>query len=146
MGGAGVPPEMIEAMVDDSRTVKMAATMLHDIEVMGEITFGGSIPEDVMRNIERPTLVLAGGASPQFFRDAAERLVGLLPLADLKILEDQDHGAEPAVVAAAIRHFVGRAPPATLVEETARMHERDLRARLVVKAVECSVAGLQPDV
>ena len=109
MGGAGVPPEMIQAMLDDPRTVKMAPTMLHDIEIMGEIRSGGSMPQDIIRTIARPTLVLAGGASPQFFRDAAERLAALLPRAELQILQDQDHGAEPAVVAAATRQFVMRA-------------------------------------
>ena len=82
MSAAGVPPEMIEGMVDDPQTVNMAPTMLYDIEIMGEISSGGSIPEAVIRNIEPPTLVLTGAASPQFFRDAAERLVSLLPFAE----------------------------------------------------------------
>ena len=94
MSGAGVPPETIEAMVGDPQTAKMAPTMLYDIEIMGEISSGGSIPQDIIRNIEPPTLVLAGGASPGFFRDAAQRLVSLLPLGNLEILEGQDHGSE----------------------------------------------------
>jgi len=46
-----------------------------------------------------PTLVIAGGGSPQFFRDTAMRIAELLPESTYAVLEGQDHGAPADVVA-----------------------------------------------
>jgi pimeloyl-ACP methyl ester carboxylesterase len=83
----------------------VAPTMPYDLQVMGDDA-GGTIPEDLARTVTVPTLVLAGGASPDFFRDTAERLAMLLPDAELAVLEGQDHGAAPEVVAPLVTKFV----------------------------------------
>jgi pimeloyl-ACP methyl ester carboxylesterase len=72
---------------------------------MGEDT-GGTIPEALARSVAVPTLVLAGGSSPDFFRDTAERLAELVPDAELVVLEGHDHGAAPEVVAPVVTKFV----------------------------------------
>ena len=87
MAGAGVPPEMIQPMLDDPRTVKMAPTMLHDIEIMGEDQIRRFDPRRHLQDhCTTDTGTCRGGASPQFFRNAAERLAGLVPRAELHIL------------------------------------------------------------
>jgi len=54
--------------------------MPHDFEVMGDSSRGGTIPEDMVRGaISIPTLVIAGGASPDFFRDTATRIAETMP-------------------------------------------------------------------
>lgn len=45
MTAAGVPPETVEGMVSDPSILAMAATMRYDIEVMGELRQGGTLPE-----------------------------------------------------------------------------------------------------
>lgn len=106
MSGAGVPPEMISDMINDPDTLRMAPTMLYDIEIMGEIRQGGSVPVEIIRTIEAPTLVLAGEASPPFFMDAAIEIAGLLHDGELQVLDGADHGAPGDVVAPAVAAFV----------------------------------------
>jgi pimeloyl-ACP methyl ester carboxylesterase len=88
----------------------VAHTMPYDFEVMGHTSRGGVIPEDLVRSIRMPTLVLAGTASPDFFRDTAIRLAGLLPDGRYSVLEGQDHGAPADVVAPVVAAFLAEAP------------------------------------
>ena len=106
MTAAGVPPEMVEGMVSDPSILAMAPTMRYDIEVMGELRQGGTLPEDLVRAVTVPTLVIGGGASPDFFRDTASRIASLLPGAKYVMLEGQDHGAAPEFVAPVVADFV----------------------------------------
>ena len=103
----GIPPEVLEGTSHDPDMLAVAPTMLHDLEVMGDFE-GGAIPEDLVRGIAVPTLVLAGGASPDFFRDTATRIAELLPHGELTVLEGQDHGAPAEVVAPVVADFVAR--------------------------------------
>jgi pimeloyl-ACP methyl ester carboxylesterase len=105
MADSGLPPEMVGEMSRDPKMLAVAPTMPYDLQVMRDDA-GGTIPEDLARTVTVPTLVLAGGASPDFFRDTAERLVELLPDAELAVLEGQDHGAAPEVVAPLVTKFV----------------------------------------
>jgi pimeloyl-ACP methyl ester carboxylesterase len=109
MTAAGLPPEMVDGMSNDPKMQAVAPTMSYDIEVMGEITEGGTIPEELVRAIRVPTLVIAGGASPDFFRNTAIRIVELLPHGEYRLLEGQDHGAPAEVVAPAVAAFLARA-------------------------------------
>lgn len=103
---AGVPPEVVAEMSADPTKQALAPTMPYDIAVMGEIDRGGAIPEDRVRSITIPTLLLAGGASADFFRDTAARLAELLPDATYIVLDGQDHGADPRVVAPVVAVFL----------------------------------------
>lgn len=106
MTAAGVPPDMVARMVADPSMLAMAPTMRYDIEVMGELRHGGTLPEDLVRAVTVPTLVIAGGESPDFFRDTAARIANLLPSATYVVLDGQDHGASPEVVAPVVARFV----------------------------------------
>jgi pimeloyl-ACP methyl ester carboxylesterase len=109
----GLPPQMVEGASKDPNMHALAATMLHDHHIMGDFTRDGTIPEDLVRSIRIPTLVIAGGASPEFFREAATRIVELLPNGTSALLEGQDHGAQPDVVAPVVAEFLGALSPAT---------------------------------
>lgn len=104
---AGLPPDAVSAMCADPRLVAMAHTMRYDIEVMGEMVTGGTLPEDEVRAIGVPTLVLAGGASPAFFCDTAARIAHSLRDGRLQILPGEGHEPTPEVVSAAITGFLG---------------------------------------
>jgi pimeloyl-ACP methyl ester carboxylesterase len=82
----------------------VAPTMPYDFEIMGDFS-GGTIPEDIVRAIDIPTLVIAGGASPEFFRDTATRIAALLSHGEHIVLEGQDHGAPADVVAPVVAKF-----------------------------------------
>jgi pimeloyl-ACP methyl ester carboxylesterase len=103
-----MPPEMAEGASHDPKMLAIAPTMPYDFEVMGD-SQGGTIPEERVRAVRVPTLVILGGASPEFFHETANRLVDLLPNGRLTVLEGQDHGAPPEVVAPVVAEFVGSA-------------------------------------
>ncbi len=106
MSAAGVPPDTVASMSADPRLVAMAHTMRYDIEVMGELTSGGALPEDEVGAIGVPTLVLAGSASPDFFRDTASRIADRLRDGRLQILQGEGHEPTPALVASAVEAFL----------------------------------------
>lgn len=99
---SGMPPEMAEGAAADPDMQATAPTMPYDFEVMGDSTRGGAIPEALARTITVPTQVIAGSASPPFFRDAATRLADLLPNGEYTLLEGQDHAAPADKVAPVI--------------------------------------------
>jgi pimeloyl-ACP methyl ester carboxylesterase len=96
---------MAEGASGDPKMLALAPTMPYDFEVMGDISRGGTIPEDLVRTIGMPTLVIAGGASPDFFRDTAAQIADLLPNGKHAVLEGQDHGAPADVVAPVVAEF-----------------------------------------
>jgi pimeloyl-ACP methyl ester carboxylesterase len=102
---SGMPPEMAEGASGDPKMLALAPTMPYDFEVMGDINRGGTIPEDLVRAISIPTLVIAGGASPDFFRVTAARIAETLPNGKHTVLEGQDHGAPADVVAPVVADF-----------------------------------------
>ena len=83
--------------------------MPYDFEVMGDPQ-GGTIPEDLVRSVLTPTLVLVGSASPEFFMDTALQMADLLPNGSNLVLDGQDHGAPPEAVAPVVADYLG--PPA----------------------------------
>jgi pimeloyl-ACP methyl ester carboxylesterase len=102
---SGLPAEMVEGLSSDPKMRAVAPTMPYDFEIMGDTSRGGTIPEDVVWAVSIPTLVIAGGKSPDFFRDAAARISELLPNGKHAVLEGQDHGAPADVVAPVVAEF-----------------------------------------
>jgi pimeloyl-ACP methyl ester carboxylesterase len=105
-GNFGLPQEMLDGMVADPRMLGVAPTMRHDFEIMGELSRGGVIPEDIVCSIRVPAIVMAGGESPDFFHDTASRLVELMPNAWLQVVAGSDHSATPELVAPAVAEFL----------------------------------------
>jgi hypothetical protein len=50
--------------------------------------------------------VIAGGASPAFFREAANRIEEILPNGRQVVLEGQDHAAPAVVIAPVVAEFL----------------------------------------
>jgi pimeloyl-ACP methyl ester carboxylesterase len=108
LGGIGLPQEAIDGMVQDERVVAMAHTLAYDSEIMGDISRGGTIPEDVARAVTVPALVLCGGASPAWMIDAGKRAADAMPEGYHRILEGQEHFAPPEVLAPVLTEFFER--------------------------------------
>ena len=106
LAASGMPPAMAEGMSADPNMQAIAPTMPYDFEVMGDASRGGTIPEDLVRVIDIPTLVIAGGTSPDFFRNTAARIAEILPNGSHTVLEGQDHGAPADVVAPKVAEFL----------------------------------------
>lgn len=106
LADSGLPTEVVETMRDDPAMQRVAPSMVHDLAVMGDGDRGGTIPVERVRSITVPTLVIAGGDSPDFFRDTATRLEALLADGSLAVLDGHDHAAPADVVAPVVEAFL----------------------------------------
>ena len=103
MGDTGMPREVLEGIAADPSMLAVAPTMPYDFAVTGA---DGSLPAEGLAAVSVPTLVLAGTASPPFFRRTAEQVTALVPDARLTLLDGADHGAPAELVAPAITAFL----------------------------------------
>lgn len=86
----------------------VAPTISYDGRIMGTTMSGNPLPLDRWDAITVPVLVMHGlGTFPSII-PAAQALAGLLPTATLRPVEGEQHSAPPAVLAAALRDFVGK--------------------------------------
>lgn len=108
LSASGMPQEVVAQLSLDPRMLAVAPTMPYDFAVMGDDRGAGVVPEDLVRSVTAPTLLLVGSTSPPFFHDAAGRLLEMLPDATYAVLEGHDHGAPPHVVAPVVAEFLTR--------------------------------------
>jgi len=88
----------------------LAHTLAYDGRVMGDAM--ASSPEPLRRwaSLSVPTLVIDGGASPPWMRNAARTLAETLPNAAYRTLDGQDHGPASSVLGPVLAaFFAGRA-------------------------------------
>lgn len=108
MADSGLPADVVEGMAGDPTMLALAPTMPYDLEVMGEFDRGGTLPEALVGAIGVPTLVVHGGASPDFFRSTAGRIADLLPQGEAAVLDGHGHDAPADVVAPVVADFLSR--------------------------------------
>ncbi|MEQ7007564.1 alpha/beta hydrolase [Actinopolymorpha sp. B17G11] len=80
----------------------LAPTLAYDAAVLDD----GTIPTERYASIRVPTIVLAGGASPQWMREAAEAAAAAIPGGRFGVLEGQGHNVAGEVLAPAVCEFV----------------------------------------
>jgi pimeloyl-ACP methyl ester carboxylesterase len=83
----------------------LAPTLAYDGIVMGDTIFGRTLPSEWATSVTMPTLVMDGGASPAWQRTAVHALAELLPHAQRRSLEGQDHEVAPEVLAPVLVEF-----------------------------------------
>jgi pimeloyl-ACP methyl ester carboxylesterase len=106
--GPGVPEEMLEGMRGSPMWAQMEAlahTLPYDGRVMGDTMLGRPLPSGRWSSVAVPTLVMAGGASPEWQGNAARALADVLPDATYRTLEGQTHGFDPGPMAEELRGF-----------------------------------------
>lgn len=99
-----VPPEALEEMrgAPEWRSmVAVAHTLAYDNAVMGD----GTLPVREARGTRTPTLILDGGESMAFMREAADELAAIMPNARRQTLGGQTHGPTPEAVAPVLSSF-----------------------------------------
>jgi pimeloyl-ACP methyl ester carboxylesterase len=106
--GPGVPAEAVASMRAEPfwpAMEAMARTLAYDGAVMDGNMSGTALPPDRWASVTMPTLVMDGGASPAWARNAVGALVEVLPNAQRRTLADQDHGADPGILAPVLQEF-----------------------------------------
>lgn len=109
LSSAGMPPEDVAAMCADPQVLRLAPTIAYDFDVMGLASLGGVVPDDLVDRITAPTLVLAGGASPEFMVEAARRIGARLPDGTCEVLPGEQHVVAPEVLAPLLTAFLSDA-------------------------------------
>lgn len=79
----------------------LAHTLAYDATIMGD----SSLPTDRISAVEVPTLVLDGGASPDWMRLTARTVAETLPAGQHRTLEGQQHNVDPVALAPALKEF-----------------------------------------
>jgi pimeloyl-ACP methyl ester carboxylesterase len=106
--GPGVPAEAVAEMRSSSFWPAMEAvahTLAYDGTVMGDTMGGSTAPLQGWAALGVPTLVMGGGASPAWQRNALRTLVDVLPDARHRTLEGENHGPAPEALAPALMEF-----------------------------------------
>jgi Alpha/beta hydrolase family len=107
----GMPQEMVDEMRQTPRWAEleaMAPTMAYDSEVMGDIGSGGAVPTDLAGRVRSETLVLVGGASPQWMIDVARQVAEAMPHGRNRVLEGQEHVVPPELLVPVLAEFLAR--------------------------------------
>ena len=110
----GMPPEMIGEMREGPgwpALEALAPTLAYDSQVMGDVSRGGTVPADAAGRVTAPTLVLVGGASPDWMIDVGRQLAYAMPSGEHRVLEGQEHVVPPEILAPVVREFLGSDPP-----------------------------------
>ncbi len=103
----GAPPEAVAGMRQTpvwSMFESVAPTLAYDNAIMGD----GSVPADVAKAVKVPALVLDGGNSPAFMKQAADALAQALPNAERRTLKEQTHDVAPEILAPVLIEFFAR--------------------------------------
>ena len=106
--GPRVPPEVVAGMRGKpfwASLESVAHTLAYDATIMGDTMGGSPDPLDRWASVEAPALVMEGGASPEWQRNAVGALAAVLPNARRRTLEGQEHGADSKVLAPALESF-----------------------------------------
>jgi pimeloyl-ACP methyl ester carboxylesterase len=107
----GMPPEIVKPMAESPMVDGMLA-LAHTIPYDGRVMLRGSmkgqpLPSRWTSSVTVPALVMDGGNSPAWIRNAARALVGVLPDVEYRTLEGQDHAASPEAVVPVLEDFFG---------------------------------------
>ncbi len=78
---------------------KMAHTLVYEMTILGPL------PSGLVNSVRVPTLVIDGGESPDWMRDAAKSLADALPKSRYRTLEGQTHDIVPEVIAPVLEEF-----------------------------------------
>ncbi|WP_433290797.1 alpha/beta fold hydrolase [Actinoplanes sp. CA-030573] len=112
MKHVGMPTLMVNVMALTPAWKKLKAvapTLPYDLHILGDT--GRGVPLDPARwaGVTMPALVMDGGKSPAYMRNAARAWSETLPNADYRTLPGQTHMVRAAVIAPEIKRFLSAA-------------------------------------
>jgi pimeloyl-ACP methyl ester carboxylesterase len=105
--GVGVPAvfvAMMRIMPAWSKLRAVAPTIIYDAAIVNDYRKGEPLPSDRWTSVTMPTLVAAGGKSPEWMRNAMRELAEVLD-AEHQTLEGQTHIVKPEALAPVLVDF-----------------------------------------
>jgi len=115
-GSMGLPDAEVRGLAADETMLAHAPTLLYEYELLSVEARSGRTPTDQAASIPVPTLVVAGGASPDFMLAAAHTIAAALPHGRLVVIEEHGHTPPPAVIADIVGDFVRSTTPPTTAQ------------------------------
>jgi pimeloyl-ACP methyl ester carboxylesterase len=110
----GMPPEMVAEMRRNDpgwpTLEALAPTLAYDSEVMGDLSRGGSLPADLAGRVAAQTLVIVGGASPDWMIETGRRVADAVQQGNVEVLDGQEHVVPPDILAPVVKEFLASAP------------------------------------
>jgi pimeloyl-ACP methyl ester carboxylesterase len=106
MTHVGIPTEIVAGARQQPSWATLEAiapTLGYDDELLA----GGLVPRDLAATIAVPSLVIAGGASPQWLQQSAKATADALPGAEFRTLDGQTHDVAPDALAPVLVEFLG---------------------------------------
>lgn len=103
-----VPGEMLGQMRASPMWPQIEAvahTIPYDGTVMGDTVRGDPATIRKWVDVTVPTLVMVGGASPEFFHSGTRALIDILPRSQYRCLPEQNHGPADEVLVPVLREF-----------------------------------------
>lgn len=108
--GVGLPAivvAMMQIMPGWSRMKSIAHTLISDTTFMVELQRGEPLPTERWSAVTMPTLIIDGGKSQLWVRNAMKSLANVLPNAKYRTLEGQTHIVKPGALAPVLTDFFG---------------------------------------
>jgi pimeloyl-ACP methyl ester carboxylesterase len=105
VGVPGVFIALMRIMPAWSKLTGVAHTLPYDFRVLGDTGRGRPLPGDRWTEATMPTLVMDGGKSPTWMRNAMAQFAEVLPAATYRTLPGQTHMLKPDAVAPVLREF-----------------------------------------
>jgi pimeloyl-ACP methyl ester carboxylesterase len=109
MRHVGMPAPMIHLMALTPPWKKLKAvahTLPYDLHILGNTGQGAPLDNTRWSAVTAPALVMDGGKSPTYMRNAAQALSNALPKAEYRTLPGQTHMIKAAAVAPALKDFL----------------------------------------
>ncbi len=85
----------------------IAHTLISDTTFMVDLQRGKPLPTGRWSAVTMPTLIIDGGKSPSWVRNAMRSLANVLPNANYRTLEGQTHIVKPGSLAPVLIDFFG---------------------------------------
>jgi pimeloyl-ACP methyl ester carboxylesterase len=100
---------LMSIMPGGGRLAPIAHTVAYDATLMNPYQRGNPLPIDIGEAVRMPTLVVAGGKSPQWIQTGGEALAALIPSGDFAQLPGQSHMVKAKATAPVVAAFIAEA-------------------------------------
>jgi pimeloyl-ACP methyl ester carboxylesterase len=110
--GANMPAQMVAGMRQapfwEPGVEAVAHTLVYDALIMEGTMTGQPLPASRWKSVTIPTLVLAGGNSPEWAHAGAKSLAEILPDAQFEVVEGQAHDVSAETLAPVLINYLQR--------------------------------------
>ena len=96
---------LMRLMPSWSKLKEVAPTLVHDVSLVEPYWRGRPLPPDRWTSVDVPTLIMDGGKSPAWMRNAQRALAAVVPGATTRTLDKQTHMVNARVLASALVEF-----------------------------------------